>query len=299
MKKIISNALLIGLRNLLRQFKFVWLFWLTNVAFSIALTLPITYLLSEDLIRSSAAAKLIYDFDYIWFLQFFRKNESAFLQLPYWIYGASGIYALIQLFYIGGITAIFHNPRKNHFVDFFYGGVKFWFRFFKIFLLSLFFYYLFFQLVLISENLIKENIEFMNSKSGIIFSNIFFFLANLFFIGIVSMYSDYFKIFVALQDRWKIIKTIPVVTNFIIMNFFPLFIVFIIVAIIGGIGALIYNIIASFLPRYTIWFFILSFILQQLLIIFRFAVKVYFYSSAIYLYKELNAEIMEEEVEEI
>jgi|YNPMSStandDraft_2_1061718.scaffolds.fasta_scaffold00202_7 hypothetical protein len=299
MKKLVNNALNVGFWNLIKNFKFVWLFWATNVVFSIALTLPISFLLTENLLNSIQSENLLFDFDYLWFLQFYRINNKFFEVLPFWIYGASGIYVFIQLFYIGGTIAVFHNPKKNHFVDFFYGGVKYWFRFFKIFLLSLLFYFIFFELIKIFEKIFIIIFSESISDYTLALLNAFSFILSIFFIGVVSMYSDYFKLFVALQERTKILKTIPTVNIFIYNNFIDLFAVFFIVALIGGLGAIVYNIAANFLPREKVVYFILSFILQQILIIFRFAVKIYFYSSAVYLYKELNAEIMEEEIEEI
>ena len=71
------------------------------------------------------------------------------------------------------------------------------------------------------------------------------------------------------------------------------FVTFLIVSIIGALGAIVYNIVAIFIPRSPFYFLILTFILQQMLIIFRLAITMLLYATEVYLFKDQDAEIIQ------
>ena len=112
----------------------------------------------------------------------------------------------------------------------------------------------------------------------------------MFFIGIVTIVSDYSKISLAVRDKTQILREIYYVMVFLKNNFNKVFATFLIVAIIGAFGAIVYNIIGRFIPRTPFYFLILIFILQQMLIIFRLLVRMLFYSTQVSLYKDLSAD---------
>ena len=61
----------------------------------------------------------------------------------------------------------------------------------------------------------------------------------------------------------------------------------------------LYNIVDSYIPKYPYYYMVLTFIIQQLLIIFRLLIRMLFYSTEVYLYIELSAELVTSNVEEI
>ena len=194
---------------------------------------------------------------------------------------------------------MFHNRSKNHYVDFFYGGVKYWYRFTKVLLLSLFFYavaflvndytgYLLTYIFRSGEHVVAE---FILRASR--------YLLLLFLLGIVSIISDYIKVAMAVHDSDDLYRQIVNTLKFIKVNFSKVFSVFIIVASFGAVGALIYNITGNYLPKTTNIYFVLSFILQQLLIIFRFMIRMLFSSTEVVLYSDLSASIITTNAEEI
>ncbi len=290
MIKTIRNALVQGFRSNFYNAKFLALFWGLNASLAFILSIPVYNTLFENLHTSLLNDRLNTSFDYMWYIQFRNLYESNFSQVPFLIYGTLGVYLLVQQFYVGGLISVFNNPKKSHVVDFFYGGVKFWYRMTKVFLISLIFFYLAFQLNDYLGTLLTK--WFINSEDVfwefILRSLRYVFL--FFFLGFVMMFSDYLKMNLAIKDHQKIFKGIIETTLLLKSNFHIIFGTFLSVSIFGALGALAYNFIEREVPRTPYYFLILSFILQQMLIIFRMFVRMLFYSTGVFLFDELSAE---------
>ncbi len=296
MIKSIKNILINGSRSVFHNFRIVFLMWFLNAASAIVLTVPLYNLLLINLSHSNISDRLTKEFDYFWFLQFSHLYEIQLDQIPITIYAVVVIYTIIQTFFLAGIIAIFNNPPKNHLVDFFYGGVKYFFRFFKVLFYSLVLFIIIFFIYDKLGNLITN--IFSNSENElfefILKSLRYVFL--IFMIGCVTMISDYTKVSLAVNDNLNVHKEIIPVIKFLKNNFSQAFTVFIIVAILGAIGILIYNIIGKFIPRMPAYFLVITFVLQQLLIIFRLLIRMLFCSTEVLIYKDISAEEISAEV---
>ncbi len=295
MMQYIKNTILFGTRSVFHNFKIVFLLWFLNAISALVLTVPILNILMENLGTSIVSDQLAREFDYMWFVQFRNLYQSNFDQLPLSIYTVVGIYTLIQTFFLGGLLAIFHIPEKNHIVDFFYGGVKYFFRFVKITLASLLIYIAAFLI----NDYMGELIHFLFKDSENVRLEFVLFglryVLLIFFIGVVSIISDYSKVALAVNDRTKIFKEMYTAVLFIKNNFSRVFITFLIVATIGALGAAFYNIIGKAIPRTPYYLLLISFILQQMLIIFRLLVRMLFCVTEVSLFKDLSAEIIQAE----
>ena len=298
MIKTIKTALLQAFRANFYNAKFLLLFWGLNASFAFLLSIPIYNALIDNLEYSLINDRLSIGFDYLWYIQFRNLFESNLSQIPFLIYGTLGVYLLVQQFYLGGLISIFNNPKKNHVVDFFYGGVKYWVRMTKVFLISLLFFALAFLLNDYFGDLISK--WFINSEDVVweflLRSLRYVFL--IFFLGFVMMFSDYLKMNLAIKDHNKIIKAIFETILLLKKNFHIIFGTFLSVSIIGALGALVYNFIERQVPRTPYYFLILAFILQQMLIIFRMYIRMLFYSTGVFLFDELSAEEINVESQE-
>jgi hypothetical protein len=287
-----------GIKLLFKNNKFFWLFWGTNILFGVILSLPIYYILEDNLIHSSYSQKLSFGFDYIWYLQFMELYKTTIGEIPYMIYGTVGVYILIQVFFIGGLISVFNIPKKNHYVDFFYGGVRYWYRFTKVMLISLIFY----AIAFLINDYLGQLVQLLFSDSARLTDFILRgsrYILLIFLIGIVSIISDYTKVALAIKDNEKVWMEIINIIKFLMKNFYQVFVIFFIIACFGAAGAIIYNFTDSSLPKTTYAYFGLAFILQQLLIIFRLLVKMLFVSTEVIIYKDLNAGIILTYAEEV
>ncbi|MBI1939106.1 MAG: hypothetical protein HYS25_13425 [Ignavibacteriales bacterium] len=290
-----KNILIHGVRTVAYNSKLVLLLWAFNALSALVLTVPILKILIDNLGNSLISDSLAHNFDYIWFLQFKKIYEVQFEQMPLSIYSVVGIYTLLQTFFLGGMISIFNIPEKNHVVDFFYGGVKYFFRFLKVLLISLFFFAAAFKI----NEYLGDLITYLFVNSENVYADFSLkairYVLLVFFIGVVTLFSDYIKVSLAVHDKTKVIKEFYSVGAFIKNNFMKIFTVFLIVAIIGALGAVIYNLIGRFIPRTPYYFLVISFILQQMLIIFRLFVRMLFSATEVNLYKDLSADIVSAE----
>ncbi|MFZ6033445.1 MAG: hypothetical protein ACOYVE_09090 [Melioribacter sp.] len=292
MKLTIKDTLIQSSRLVFYNAKFVVLLWITNSAFALLTSVVIYTLLENSLSHSIISDQLNKQFDYFWYVQFQNLNKIQFEQIPLLIYIVVVIYTLIQTFYLGGLISVFNNYEKNHMVDFFYGGVKYFFRFFKVVLVSTLLYGLGF---ILNDNLGNMISYFFRNSENVLAEFVIRSLRYsflIFLIGIISIVSDYTKVALAIDDKHNILNYISKSARFIYDNFRVIFSTFFIIALIGAGGAILYNAIVYFLPRTPYYFLAIAFILQQILVIFRLLIRMYFYSSEVMLYKDLSAEII-------
>lgn len=292
MKTAIKDTLVQGFRAIFYNSKFMILLWAINAVAALIIAVPVYHILVDSLQQSLISDRLAVQIDYIWFLQFQEIYKLQLEQIPLTIYAVVGLYTLIQTFLLGGLIAVFNNPQKNHTVDFFYGGVKYFFRFTKILIITLLFFATAFKINELLGSLItwfykdSENVwaEFVIRSAR--------YVLLIFLIGLVTMISDYSKTALAINDRTGALREVKEVLIFLKKNFNVVFAVFLLVAVFGAMGAVLYNLIGRFIPRTPYYFLVLSFILQQMLIIFRLFIRMLFCSTEVTLYKDLSAPVL-------
>ncbi len=293
MKFTLKSTLVNSSREVFYNQKFVILLWATNSVLALLMTIPVANMLRDNLQTSLMSDKLALGFDFIWYVQFTEIYKRGISQLPNLLYGITTIYVLINTFYAGGLIAVFSNSKKNHIIDFFYGGIKHWFRFMKVVLLSVVLYAAAFILNTLFGQLIASVFSGTEMSALDFTLRVIRYAFLIFMIGIVSIVSDYTKIIMALRNRQNLFKTIGYAALFIKNNFNKSFGLFFIVALMGGLGTILYNIIDLGIPRTPYYFLLLSFILQQILVIFRLNIRMLFYSTEVLVFKDLDADMIE------
>jgi hypothetical protein len=284
--------LLNSIRYVFHNSKFVLLMWAVNAATALILTVPVFNVLYDNLGHSLLSDRLTEGFDYMWYVQFRNLYSLQLDQIPLNIYFVVGLYTLVQTFFLGGLISIFHTPDKNHTVDFFFGGVRYFIRFIKVLIVSLFFFALAFKINDYTGELITWLFANSENAAADFTLKALRYILLIFLIGFITMLSDYAKVALAVGDKIKVLKELYSTMNFIIRNFNQVFLLFLLVAVIGALGAVVYNIVGRFIPRTPFYFLILSFILQQMLIIFRLLVRMLFCSTEVNLYKDLSADVI-------
>ncbi|RMD51011.1 MAG: hypothetical protein D6830_01340 [Ignavibacteria bacterium] len=286
-------ALVAGSRQIFYKQKFMLLLFVTNSILALIMTIPVSNMLYDNLNHSLMSDKLAMGFNFIWFTQFMEIYKRGISQLPLLLYGVAFIYVLINTFYAGGLISVFNSPQKDHIIDFFYGGVKYWFRFMKVVLVSVLLYVTAFIINSFFGDFIHYLFYGTENEIWDFSLRAFRYAFLIFMIGIVSIVSDYTKVIMAAENSHDLIGSIKKAAIFINQNFRKVFGVFFFVALLGGLGSVFYNIFDLVIPRTPYYFLILSFILQQILVIFRLNIRMLFYSTEVLLYKDLNAEVLE------
>lgn len=299
MIKNIKEALLYCARFTYQNKLFVLLYWLTNLGFAFVLTFPLLSLLKDDLQYSSINSHFAAEFDFLWYQQFLLHNKTMVDVIPGLVISISLLYNFIQLFYTGGFLSIAAHPQKNHIVDFFFGGVRYFFRFVVVYLVTILLYF-----VIISINtLLVEAGKALFADSQSTIPEFLFHLIRyslfIFWIFIVNILADYIKVAIASKDESNFIKASVKVLLFMKNNFVVVFSVFSILGIFVTLAAILYNFTDSFIPKNSWYLIALTFVIQQMLIIFRLIIRMQFYASEYFLYNDLTAEPVRATFEEI
>ena len=294
----IREVLKLGINYTRRNKKFLIILWSTNACLAVVLSLPIYSMLIDNLGHSLLSDQLAVEFNYFWFVQFMSLYETTLKQLPLIVYAVVGIYLLVQTLFFGGLVAVFDNVKMNHISDFFYGGVRYWYRFMKVLIISL----LFFTVAFFIDNLINSLVTEIFNDTEFVFAEFILrslrYLILLFLIGVVTIISDYSKVSMAIDEERNVRKGVVKAIIFIKNHFRIVFTVFVLVSIIGAMAGLVYNIVETYIPRTPFYFLIISFILQQMLIIFRLFTKMIFCSTEVIVYKDLSAELVSADIQE-
>lgn len=291
---MIKTILKGGIRLVSKNKKYLLLLWGSNGVLALVIAIPIFSMLFDNLEHSLLSDELALNFNYMWYMQFRYLYENIFDKLPLLFYSVVGVNALIQTFYTGGLITVFNNPKKNHVSDFFYGGVKYWYRFMKVTLVTLALFTIIFLVNDLTGNWLTYLSQITNSVLLDLFTRSARYLILLILIGVITLITDYVNVNIALNDQKKVRKGFIETLKFIRKRFTLIITVFLIVSIMGGVGAVIYNVIVIFVPRSPFYFLILTFILQQLLIIFRLSITMLFSATEVFLYKDQNAEVITE-----
>jgi hypothetical protein len=294
----LKEILVQSIRLVYQNKKFIIIFWVTNIAFAAAISLPLYALVHDHISHSTMNNELLSGFDYVWFTQFMLIYQKSTDTIPILLYAVTGIYIFIQQFYTGGLIAVFINKKKNHHVDFFYGGVKYFIRFTKIALIAMFFYFIAFSFNSVMHSLIVRYIIPGGSELALFLYQFGRYTIFLLIICIINIISDYSKVTAAVRDSTKAILSMIGALKFLKKNFFRVLILFLIVASFVAIGGIIYNVVENFVPKTPVYMLIITFIIQQMLIILRFLIRMIFYSTEIIIFNDLQAEVVSPVVEE-
>jgi len=279
--------------------KFVLLFWITNIVFAFALSLPLFSVLQHGLANSLINSNLSLGFDYLWYVQFRHIYRNSLDAIPILLYAFAGVYVLVQLFYLGGLLSVYTNSKKNHVVDFFYGSVKYFIRFLKIAVVVGALYFAAISINVLIDYGIKQ-IFLEKENAAVEFAvQIFRYLFFLLLISIINIISDYTKIAIVVIDSTKLFRSLYKSFQFIKKNFVKVMTVYFIMLVFVAIGATIYNVVDSFLPKKPVYFLLLTFLIQQLLIIFRVLIRMYFYSTELLIFTDGEAQTVSPAFEEI
>lgn len=275
--------------------KFLYLFYLVNLLFSVGLSLPAFALLKDNLGHSVMGKTLLSDFDLLWLFQFLNVYKGPVAIFPYYIFSLVGIYFILQMFFSGGIMAVYLNPKRNHISDFFYGGVRYFYRFLKITIPVIGVYTLIFQfnnfLTYVLTTLTDSAIYYI--LPGL---QVFLFLVCL---TAVNLFADYCKVAGAVRDTVSFKLMVTDAYRFLRRRFWFAFPVYVLIASFVGIAGTIYSFGDSFIPKSNEYLILIAFVIQQFLIIFRFFIRMLFYTTEIYLFTDHSAEVVNVQVEEL
>jgi len=295
------SAFRYGLLKVNSNLKFLIFLWIINLSFAAILTGPIYGLLKDSLFYNLKAEDLSLSFNFLWFIEFKYTYQEVLKSIPNVMIMVGIIFVLIQVFLMGGIYEIFNSDaRKNHFIDYFYGCVRYFFRFFKVFLISLICYAGLYYLNVAYIQYIDVLTQNTESQLVIIIANSFRYLLIAALFGILGIIFDYVRVRIVVNQSYDTLEDLWLTFKFLIKNFWTVSSLFWFIAFIGLIIFLIYALIDNFIEPTNYFTIILIIFIRQFYLIGKIWVKLLFASCQIELYKEITSPTIEvTEVSEI
>lgn len=296
----IIEAIRAGLKKVNNNLHFIGLLWVLNIAFAMILSMTLFRLLHTDLSGSLVGDSLLQGFDYRWYQEFFFKYQTTLEMFSNTLIIVGSIYILIQTFLLGGLLSVLYSSeRKTLFIDFFYGGVQYFYRFFKILLVSMLFYAGLFILnrwgTAATENLLGSSESEALRISVIVLRYIL--LALIFFF--LNIIFDYTKISIVVHEERKIFKEWWRAVKFTTIHAGTTIGLFVFLFIVGvAIFGVYYFFADLFEPISSYGMIFLVFVFHQIYIGARIWLRMMFYASQLALWRGINAEVIVPSVEE-
>jgi hypothetical protein len=265
------------------------LFWMGNMIFAILLTGPVFIFLKESLQHNVQADKLTETFDYLWFLELHYTFSEIIETMPIILIMAGIIFMFIQVFLSGGMYQILSGEaEKNHFIDFFYGCVRYFYRFFKVFLISILCYTGLYFVNIVYLNYI--DILSVNSESEflIMLFNLLRYATIVLLFGTLNLIFDYVRIRIVIHQNYYVLKDVWLSFKLVVKKFWRVSILFWFFVAIGVLLYIVHTQLDNYFnpTNYIAVFGVL--IMHQVYIVIKIWLKLFLMSSQIEFYRHLT-----------
>lgn len=264
--------------------------WAINLIFSLFVVGPLFFLMMDHMSHSFSGEHTLQKLDLFWLGDFVYRYMDIAPALMGLILLAAVLYLILAVFLNGGIIGCLNRPEvKTTLADFFHDcGLYFW-RFLRLFLLSIPVYLVFLG---IFYPLLKAFLEIFRRRAptewpALIVSNLRF-LTLVLLLTIVAMFFDYVKIGLVTGSRKKVLKETWLTLKFIGRRFFKAWGLYLLAGLVFVALTLFYLEIARILPKNRQLLVLLVFLWQQIYILCRQASKLLFYASALELTRQYH-----------
>ena len=274
-----------------RRNKKLWfILWLMNALVAAVAALPMFSLLSREWNYSLAAGPMMDRFDIDYVVELIYKYWDSAPILLALLTGLGILYVTLTLLTAGGTLAVFSGTEKRFSAPVFFRGCgAFFWRFLRLFILSVIFYGIFvFGVNGGLSALFSRMTRNWTMEKYVLFLSWGRLLLVAFFFILINMIFDYAKVRIVVEEGRSAIAAGFRSIKFVFKNFRKTLAVYLLCFLLGVIVIAIYNPLESVLPQYTRKWVIAVFILQQLFILARVYVRLTFFSSEVILYEGLR-----------
>lgn len=282
---MLFNAFFIGFQRLTRNARLLGWLYLLNIGFALIATLPLQHLLETKVGQSLGIRRLMPNFDYTIVQDFLREYGSELGVILQEAQVLILLYLIFSVFLVGGILEKVRYSPTNTFLR---GGTT---HFWRLLRLTVYFVLIYVLLAVVLGSIFKfifiDNFENFASErpvvhAGVVFSGIFFLLATL-----ISLVQDYAKIQLVHQPAQSVFKSFWRTWRTVFKNLtltLPLYILNLVILLIAFI---LYWWLSGYLhPVNSGVKILLTFLLSQLFLMLRIAIKLNNLAGATVLYEQ-------------
>ena len=255
--------------------------WTLNILFSLFAVTPFFFLMMKHMSHSFSAEHTLQKLDIFWLADFIYRYMNVAPAVLGSAVLAAVLYLLLSVFLNGGIIGCLNRQEsKTTLAEFFHdSGLYFW-RFFRLFLLSIPVYLIFMG---IFYPLLKAFLEIFRRRAptewpAMIVSNLRFIILVL-LLTVVAMFFDYVKIGLVTGVRKKVLKETWLTLKFMRRRFFKAWGLYLLAGLVFVALTFFYLEIARLLPKNRPLLVLLVFLWQQFYVLCRQWSKVLFFAS--------------------
>jgi hypothetical protein len=270
-----------GFRSARQKGRMLIYLWLFYFLFSLVVVAPLYFIFQKEFSRSVMGEKLFQGADVLWLGDLIYKYQDLSSILVGWLVVPSIIFLLFHIFLNGGIIGrIAAGGEKVTLQSFCGDGGKYYWRFFRVFLLSLAGYAL--VIGVLGRAVSAPFKLWINNASNqwttLIASSLRLLLFLLLF-SIVKMFFDYVRIRLVAESSKKTLRAFLLNFSFLGRRFFKAWGLFLLVGLVFLSISLIYQVVAGWLPKPGKPLSFLFFLWQQLCILAKLWTTVLFFST--------------------
>lgn len=225
-------------------------------------------------------SKLFADFDYTIFNDFMNKNGMIIKSFINSMIMFSFFYLFMELFFVGGVISKLFSPgKKIKMTKFFANGVKYFWRFTKLFLYKIISLLIIFGIIVTITSVIFESFTEYAVETDYVNAAVILTLVFLILFVFISAISDYTKMFIVganIKNVWDAIKS---AFRFIMKNFITGISLYIIGLMIFIVLTIIYLVVFDLIPLTNMFSLFVLFVVQQMFIFLRIFAKVFTLST--------------------
>jgi hypothetical protein len=281
---IVFKAIFSGWRKLRKNLWLAGLIYLANFVFFLLVALPLWVALNEAIGGTRLAVEPSLALDPNILLPAVLPHISLFkvaIFSPFVLF-AGLLFILLNIFFAGGAIFLFVKEEKSKFSRFFLGGGLYFFRFLRLFLISMIFIGLVLLLNSGGGRLLSGVFGDSPNEPLIFYTKFLFSLVILLIFLFVDMTFDYAKIGMVTKDGKKAFSSTLSAFSFSFRNFGAVFSLYLLLFLLGsaatyGVSLLRARLIPQAFP-------VTLFLIYQAYFLFRVALTLVFYSSESSLY---------------
>ncbi len=270
-----------GFRTANRKGRMLVYLWLFYVLFSLLVIAPFYFVFQKEFSRSVLGERLFEGMDVLWLGDLIYKYQNLSSILVGWLVVPSIIFLLFHIFLNGGIIGRLAAGGEKVTLQSFCGdGGKYYWRFLRVFLISLVGYAVVFGVIgrAISAPFKLWVKNASNQWTTLIASSLRLLLFLLLF-SIVKMFFDYIKIRLVAEESKKTLRAFLFNFSFLGRRFFRAWALFLLVGLVFVAISVVYQVVAGWLPKPGQSLSGLFFLWQQMFILAKLWTTVLFFST--------------------
>lgn len=240
-----------GFRAAVRKRKMLLLLWFISFLFSLVVVAPFYFLLESQFSRSLMGERLFAGTEVLWLGDLIYKFQDMPPLLSGCLIGTGVLFLLLLVFLNGGIIGRIAAAQERFTLGNFFGDCGRYFgRFFRVLLISLFGYFLIFGLI---GRVLSVPFRLWSKGASTqwtpLLSTTFRLLVLLLLFSIVKMFFDYVKITLVVEDSRKTLRATLRNFGFIGRRFFKAWTLYLLVGLLFVISTVVYLAAAKALPK--------------------------------------------------